>query len=60
MLVHIGTEVNIVFGVVKDGNVVEQIPYKINMTEISDGTLKQLQEAFTKVKQELEAKIKEQ
>ena len=59
MIVHIGTEVNILFGVLKDGNVVERIPYKIEMSEISENTLKQLQEAFVKLKTELEAKIKE-
>lgn len=58
MIVHIGTEVNVLFGVLKDGNVVERIPYKIEMSEISENTLKQLQEAFVKLKTELEEKIK--
>lgn len=60
MIIHVGTEVNMVFGVLKDGNVVEQIPYKINITEVSENTLGQLLEAFKKIKAELDSKVKEQ
>ena len=60
MIIHVGTEVNMVFGVLKDGNVVEQIPYKINITEVSEKTLGQLLEAFKNIKAELDSKVKEQ
>ena len=57
MIIHVGTEVNILFGVLDDGNVVQKVPYKIELNDFSDESMKKLQEAVSQLKVELEKQL---
>ncbi len=57
MIIHVGTEVHILFGVLNDVNVVQKIPYKIEMGDFSNESMKKLQEAFVQLKSELEKQL---
>lgn len=58
MIIHVGSEVNILFGVLDNGNVVQKVPYKIELNDFSDESMNKLRDAFIQLKTELEKQLK--
>lgn len=60
MIIHVGTEVNILFGVLDNGNVIQKIPYKIELGDFSDEAIKKLQDTFLQLKSDLDKHLNQE